>query len=77
MRIQDTGNISHGHSRGTPGVFYTTYSYNHVHRLRLERLLYLELSRNTRTPALLGPGGGFGFTSETFQKAAVSEVELA
>jgi hypothetical protein len=30
-------------SRGTPGVFYT-YFYNHAHRLRLEKLLYLELS---------------------------------
>jgi hypothetical protein len=25
--------ISHGHSRGTPGVFYTCF-YNHAHRLR-------------------------------------------
>jgi hypothetical protein len=37
--------ISPFHSRGTPGVFYT-YFYNHAHRLRLEKILYLELSRS-------------------------------
>jgi hypothetical protein len=31
---------SHPHSSGPPGVFYT-YFYNHAHRLRLEKLLYL------------------------------------
>jgi hypothetical protein len=43
-----------------PGVFYT-YFYNHVHRLRLEKLLYLELSRspNGFFKVLLDPGGGF------------------
>jgi hypothetical protein len=35
--------ISGFHSSSTPGVFYT-YFYNHVHRLRLEKLLYIELS---------------------------------
>jgi hypothetical protein len=35
---------------GPPGVFYT-YFYNHAHRLRLEKLLYIELSR--------GPSGVF------------------
>jgi hypothetical protein len=46
-----------------PGVFYT-YFYNHVRRLRLEKLLYIELSRspNGYFKPLLGPGGGF--TSE-------------
>jgi hypothetical protein len=37
--------ISHGDSSSTPGVFYTHF-YNHAHRLRLEKLLYLELSRS-------------------------------
>ena len=55
----------------TYGVFYT-YFHNHAHRIRLEKLLYLELSRspNGFFKALLDPGGGF--TSETavrrFQK---------
>ena len=42
-----------------------TYFYNHAHRLRLEKLLYLELSRSSNKflKALLDPGGGF--TSET------------
>ena len=30
----------------TPGVFYTCF-YNHARRLRLEKLLYLELSRSS------------------------------
>ena len=48
----------------TPGVFYT-YFYNHARRLRLEKLLYLELSRslNGFFKALLDLGGGFA--SET------------
>jgi hypothetical protein len=52
--------VSHLHSSWTPGVFYT-YFYNHAHRLRLEKLLYLELSRspNGFFKALLDPGGGF------------------
>ena len=56
--------ISPFHSRGTPGVFYT-YFYNHAYCLRLEKLLYLELSRSSsgRFKPLLDPGGGF--TSET------------
>jgi hypothetical protein len=51
-------------SRGTPRVFYTFF-YNHAHRLRLEKLLYLGLSRspNGFLKPLLDPGGGF--TSET------------
>ena len=46
------------------GVFYT-YFYNHAHRLRLEKLLYLGPSRisNGFLNPLLDPGGGF--TSET------------
>jgi hypothetical protein len=42
------------------GVFYT-YFYNHARRLRLEKLLYLELSRspNVFFNVLLDPGGGF------------------
>jgi hypothetical protein len=71
------------YSRYTPGVFYT-YFYNHAHRLRLEKLLSIELSRSSNGffKPLLDPGGGF--TSETaarrFQKLngryrAVSEVK--
>jgi hypothetical protein len=58
-------------SNWTPGAFYTCF-YNHAHRLRLEKLLYIELSRcsNGYFKPLLDPGGGF--TSETaarqFQK---------
>jgi hypothetical protein len=56
--------ISPPDSSWTSGVFYT-YFYNHAHRLRLEKLLYLELSRspNGFLKVLLDPGGGF--TSET------------
>ena len=32
-------------SSGPPGVFYTCF-YNHARRLRLEKLLYIELSRS-------------------------------
>ena len=43
-----------------PGAFYT-YFYNHAHRLRLEKPLFLELPRSSggyfKPP--LGPGGGF------------------
>ena len=49
----------------TPGVFYTHF-YNHAHRLRLEKLLYVELSRSSsghfKFKLLLDPGGSF--TSE-------------
>jgi hypothetical protein len=35
-------------SRRTPGVFYTCFCfYNHAHRIRLEKLLYLEPSRSS------------------------------
>jgi hypothetical protein len=56
--------INDRHSSWAPGVFYT-YFYNHAHRLRLEKLLYLELSRSSSgyCKPLLDPGGGF--TSET------------
>jgi hypothetical protein len=52
--------ISGPHSRGAPGVFYKCF-YNHARRLRLRRLLYLELSRspNGFLKLLLDPGGGF------------------
>jgi hypothetical protein len=48
----------------TPQLFYT-YFYNHAHRLRLEKLSYLELSRSSNgfLKPLLDPDGGF--TSET------------
>jgi hypothetical protein len=56
--------ISGFNSSWTPGVFYTC-SYNHARRLRLEKLLYIELSRSSDGyfKPLLNPGGGF--TSET------------
>jgi hypothetical protein len=62
--------FSHRHSSRTPAVFYTC-SYDHALRLRLEKLLCLELPRspNGFFQVLLGPGGGF--TSET----VVSEVK--
>jgi hypothetical protein len=51
-------------SSSTPGVFYTNF-YNHAHRLRLEKLLHVELSRSPsgNFKPLLDPGGGFN--SET------------
>jgi hypothetical protein len=60
-------------SSWAPGVFYT-YFYNHAHRPRLEKLLYIELyssrSSNGYFKPLLDPGGSFN--SETaarrFQK---------
>jgi hypothetical protein len=59
-------------SSSTPGVFYTRF-YNHAHRLRLEKRLYLELSRspNGCFKVLLDPGGGF--TSETAAETAVTK----
>ena len=44
----------------TPQVFHT-YVYNHARRLRLEKLLYIELSRspNGFLKPLLDPDGGF------------------
>jgi hypothetical protein len=64
------------------GVFYK-YFYNHAHRLRLEKLLYLrvELSRSPSGyfKQLLDPGGSF--TSETaarlFQKRSVRYVTVS
>jgi hypothetical protein len=52
--------ISAFHLSSTPGVFYTHF-YNHVHLIRLEKLLYIELSRisNGYFKPLLDPGGGF------------------
>jgi hypothetical protein len=63
------------YSSSTPGVFYT-YFYNHAYRLRLEKLLYLELSRSSNGYSvqyfkpLLDPGGGFASetTARRFQK---------
>jgi hypothetical protein len=58
--------------RVRPPRVFCTYFYNHARRLRLEKLLYLELSRSPSgfLKALLDPGGGFN--SETaarrFQK---------
>ena len=50
----------HGrHSSWAPGAFYT-YFYNHAHRLRLEKLLCIELSRS--------PSGYFFKTSESRQR---------
>jgi hypothetical protein len=37
----------------TPGVF-CTYFYNHAHRIRLEKLVYLEPSRSPNGKPLLG-----------------------
>jgi hypothetical protein len=60
----ESGYISGVLSSSTTGVFYTCF-YNHAHRLRLEKLLHVELSRspNGCFKPLLDPGGGF--TSET------------
>jgi hypothetical protein len=56
--------ISDRLSSSTPGVFYTCF-YNHAHRLRLEKLSSVALSRRSGgyLKPLLDPGGGF--TSET------------
>jgi hypothetical protein len=59
-----------GHSRGA-------CANNHARRPRLEKLLYLELSRATRSSngifkPLLGPGGRTPFRSS---ETAVSEVK--
>jgi hypothetical protein len=53
-------NASEHNSSWTPGEFYT-YFYNHTRRLRLEKLLYIELSRsfNGYSKPLLDPSGGF------------------
>jgi hypothetical protein len=51
----------------TPQLYYT-YFCNHVHRLRLEKILYLEHSRSSNGffKPLLDPDGGF--TSETAER---------
>jgi hypothetical protein len=48
----------------TPQLFYT-YSYNQAHRLRLEKLLYLELSRSSNGIFKLLPDPGDRFISKT------------
>jgi hypothetical protein len=53
---------SHRHSRGTPGAFCTCF-YDHARRLRLEKLLCLELSRSPSGIFKPLPNGCFG--SET------------
>jgi hypothetical protein len=50
-------------SSSIPRLFYT-YFYNHAHRLRLEKLLYLELSRSPN-----------GFLNHFWIQVAVSEVQ--
>jgi hypothetical protein len=49
IRLQGTGiYIIPPVSSGTPGVFYKYfYNYKNAHRLRLEKPLYLELSRSS------------------------------
>ena len=42
---KDPKEASPPNSRGTAGAFYMHF-YNHAHRLRLEKLLFLELSRS-------------------------------
>jgi hypothetical protein len=54
-------------SSWTPGVFYT-YFYNHAHRLRLEKLLYI-----SRVSLLKWPHGGFRI--ETAVTKPFSEVK--
>ena len=60
------------HNSSSPLVY--TYFYNRARRLRLEKLLYMELPRSSSGyfKPLLDPGLGSGFTSETaarrFQK---------
>jgi hypothetical protein len=53
---------------GPPSYFTHIYFYNHARRLRLEKLLYLELPRNSNgfLKPLLDPDGGF--TSETAER---------
>ena len=55
-----TTHISSRLSSGPPGAFYAHF-YNHARRLRLEKLLHVELPRSPRGnfKPLLGPGGGF------------------
>jgi hypothetical protein len=64
--------ISFVYSSSTPGVFYK-YFYNHALRLRLEKLLYIELSRSSNGyfKPLLNPGGGLrseAVVTKTFRK---------
>jgi hypothetical protein len=55
------------HQAWAPQLFYT-YFYNHAHRLRLEKILYLEISRgpNGFLKPILDPDDGF--TSETAER---------
>jgi hypothetical protein len=62
-----------------PQLFYTysIYFYNHARRLRLEKILYLELSRSSNgfEKTLLGPYGGFRSETRNGRYTAVSEVK--
>jgi hypothetical protein len=65
--------ISHLDSSSTPGVFYT-YFYNHAHRLRLEKLLCLGLSRSPNGVFLSTSGSRWRFQFWN-RYTAVSEVK--
>jgi hypothetical protein len=74
----NTRNRSVALIRGIPvplagaGVFHARFFYNHAHRPRLDKLLYLELSRssNGNFKLLLDPGGSFASktAARRFQK---------
>jgi hypothetical protein len=67
--------ISRGDSRGDPrGVLYILYFYDHAHRPRLEKPLYIELSRSSSGyfKPLLDPGGGFN--SETAVRLYITAI---
>jgi hypothetical protein len=72
---EGSGDISGLDPFPTPQVFYTC-SYNHAHRLRLEKLLlfYIELSKSSSGyfKPLLDPGGRFFFRN---RRTAVSEAK--
>jgi hypothetical protein len=49
-----------------PQALHTRFYNGHTHRTRLEKLLYIELSRSSNGyfKPLLDPGGPFGFRSK-------------
>ena len=73
-KATDLRYISHPNSSWIPGVFYT-YHYNHAHRLRPEKLLYLELSRSPNGFFKSTSGSRWRFQKRNGRKETVSEVK--
>ena len=61
--LLDPGTAGSEKSEFRPPSYFYTYLYNHAHRLRLEKRLYLGPSKSSNgfLKLLLDPDGGFGY----------------